>query len=76
MNNVGMKNTSAVDMLLRTDSADEDTEDTLAPSAMEVISSPLPSVMAGRTTRFRENDVILYFKMSSGTGTMVATFLR
>lgn len=75
-NSVGVKNTSTVNMLIRTDSADATTEDTLPAGQMEVVSSLLPQPQGGRETRFVTNEVLFYMKMSTGTGTAVASFLR
>lgn len=75
-NAIGIKNSSTVDMLIRTDSADATTEDTLPASQIEVVGNLFPQPQGGRATRFSDNHTVLYMKMSTGTGTAIATFLR
>ena len=76
---VGIKNSVAVDLKIRTDSADPTTQDTIPAGNQE-------GVMVSRSQggvqfdvapeRFRAGDTICYLQAASGTGPALATFVR
>jgi hypothetical protein len=76
---VAIKNSALVNLLIRTDSADATTEDTIAAGSIETISVPRhPGGVqdAGSGTRFCTGDTIAYLKAVSGTGPAQLTFVR
>ena len=73
------KNTALVDLKIRTDSADPNTQDTIPAGAMETILAPLhpPGIQdQGKATRFLNGDTLAYLQAASGTGPVLLTFSR
>lgn len=73
------KNTALVDLKIRTDSTDPNTQDTIPAGAMETILAPphSPGIQdQGKATRFLSGDTLGYLQAASGTGPVLLTFLR
>ncbi|MGH9680562.1 MAG: hypothetical protein ACRD4Y_11490 [Candidatus Acidiferrales bacterium] len=78
-NGVGIKNSAPVDLLIRTDSADATTEDTIPAGSIETISAPRHAggvLDAGSGMRFYAGDTIAYLQAASGTGPAMVTFVK
>jgi hypothetical protein len=76
---VGIKNSVAVNLLIRTDSADATTQDTIPAGSIETIAAPRHNAGvqdSGSGTRFYAGDTIAYLQAASGTGTALLTFVR
>ena len=73
------KNTVLVDLKIRTDSTDPNTQDTIPAGAMETILAPLhpPGIQdQGKATRFLNGETLAFLQAASGTGPVLLTFLR
>ncbi len=76
---VAIRNSALVNLLIRTDSGDATTQDTIAAGNIETISVPRHSggvQDAGSGTRFCAGDTIAYLQSASGTGPAQLTFVR
>ncbi|MBZ5644711.1 MAG: hypothetical protein LAO19_18285 [Acidobacteriia bacterium] len=76
---VAIKNSAPVNLLIRTDSGDATTQDTIPAGSVETISVPRHSAGvqdAGSGTRFFTGDTIAYLQAASGTGPAQLTFVR
>ena len=76
---VSIKNSVAVDMFIRTDSADATTQDTISAGSIETVTAPRHSVGVqdgGSGTRFYAGDTVAYLQVASGTGPALLTFVR
>jgi hypothetical protein len=76
---VAIKNAALVNLLIRTDSADSTTQDTIAAGSVETISAPRHAAGVqdgGSGTRFCAGDTIAYLQAASGTGPAQLTFVR
>jgi hypothetical protein len=76
---VSIKNSVLVNLLVRTDSADATTQDTIFAGSIETISSPRhPAGVqdSGSGVRFYAGDTIAYLQATSGTGPALLTFVR
>ena len=76
---VGVKNTVAVDLKVRTDSADPTTQDTIPAGNQEgvVVAHDQGNVQFDvASQRFRAGDTICFLQAASGTGPALATFVR
>jgi hypothetical protein len=76
---VGIKNTVAVDLKVRTDSADPATQDTIPAGNQEgvVVARAQGNVQFDvASQRFRAGDTICFLQAVSGTGPALATFVR
>ncbi|MBZ5662596.1 MAG: hypothetical protein LAO08_19505 [Acidobacteriia bacterium] len=76
---VAIKNSAPVNLLIRTDSGDATTQDTIPAGSIETISVPRHSAGvqdAGSGTRFFAGDTIAYLQAASGTGPAQLTFVR
>ncbi len=60
---------------IRTDSADPNTEDTIAAGVQEGIVAPIHEP-APFPVRFKTGDIICYLQAVSGTGPVILTFVR
>ncbi len=76
---VGIKNSVAVDLKVRTDSADPTTQDIIPAGNQEgvMIARTLGNVQFDLASqRFRAGDTICFLQAASGTGPALATFVR
>jgi hypothetical protein len=76
---VSIKNSTLVDLRIRTDSGDSATQDTISAGSMETISGarhPAGVQDAGSGARFLAGDTIAYLQAASGTGPALLTFVR
>jgi hypothetical protein len=76
---VSIKNSALVNLLIRTDSADATTQDTVFSGSVETISVPRhPAGVqdSGSGMRFSAGDTIGYLQAASGTGPALLTFVR
>ena len=76
---VGIKNSVAVDVKIRTDSGDPATQDTIPAGSQEgvMVSRSQGSVQFDLAPqRFRAGDTICFLQAASGTGPALATFVR
>jgi hypothetical protein len=76
---VSIKNSALVNLLIRTDSADSTTQDTISAGSMETISAPRHAAGVqdgGSGTRFYAGDTIAYLQAASGTGPALLTYVR
>jgi hypothetical protein len=76
---VAIKNSVLVNLLLRTDSADATTQDTIPAGSVEAIFVPRHGSNlqdAGSGARFLAGDTIAYLQAASGTGPALLTFVR
>lgn len=78
-NSITLRNQSAtIDVKLRTDQSDSDTEDTLPPGNQEVIQADLgPRYLqhGGFQARYATGAVICYAQAASSTADLLATFI-
>src|ERR1700674_2689308 len=68
---VAIKNSALVNLVIRTDSAESTTQDTIAAGSVETISAPRHAARVqdgGSGTRFYAGDTIAYLQAASGTG--------
>jgi hypothetical protein len=75
-NYISIKNAdSTVDVVIRTDASDSNTEDVIASGAIETVSSSFnPDSLF---TRFKEGSVVCYVKAASGSSLdIILTFVR
>jgi hypothetical protein len=76
---VSIKNSALVNLLIRTDSADSTTQDTISAGSIETISAPRHAAGVqdgGSGTRFYAGDTIAYLQAASGTGPALLTYVR
>jgi hypothetical protein len=76
---VGIKNSVAVDLKIRTDAADPATQDTIPAGNQEglmVARSPGNVQFDQGPQRFRAGETLCYLQAASGTGPALATFVR
>ena len=76
---VAIKNSAPVNLLIRTDSGDATTQDTIGAGSIETISAPRHAggvQDSGSGTRFFAGDTIAYLQAASGTGPAQLTFVR
>jgi hypothetical protein len=76
---VGIKNSVAVDLKVRTDSADPATQDTISAGSQEgvMMARTLGNVQFDLASqRFRAGEAICFLQAVSGTGPALATFVR
>lgn len=76
---IAIKNSALVNLLIRTDSADSTTQDTIPAGSVETITAPRHSggvQDAGSGTRFYAGDTVAYLQAASGTGPAQLTFVR
>jgi len=76
---VSIKNSALVNLLIRTDSADSTTQDTISAGSVETISAPRHGAGVqdgGSGSRFYAGDTIGYLQAASGTGPALLTFVR
>ncbi len=76
---VSIKNSALVNLLIRTDSADATTQDTISAGSIETISAPRHAAGVqdgGSGTRFYAGDTIAYLQAASGTGPALLTYVR
>jgi hypothetical protein len=76
---VAIKNTALVNLLIRTDSADATTQDTIPAGSIETILVPRHGSNlqdAGSGARFLAGDTIAFLQAASGTGPALLTFVR
>jgi hypothetical protein len=76
---VAIKNSAPVNLLIRTDSGDAATQDTISAGSIETIAAPRHSGSVqdgGSGTRFFAGDTIAYLQAASGTGPAQLTFVR
>ena len=76
---VAIKNSALVNLLIRTDSGDATTQDTIAAGSVETIAAPRHSggvQDGGSGTRFHAGDTIGFLQAASGTGPAQLTFVR
>jgi hypothetical protein len=76
---VSIKNSVPVNLMIRTDSADATTQDTISAGSIETISAPRHSAGVqdgGSGTRFYAGDTIAFLQAASGTGPAMLTFVR
>jgi hypothetical protein len=76
---VGIKNSVAVDLKVRTDSADPATQDTISAGSQEgvMMARTLGNVQFDLASqRFRAGETVCFLQATSGTGPALATFVR
>ena len=76
---VSIKNSVMVNLLIRTDSADSTTQDTISAGSVETVSGPRHNggvQDGGSGPRFYAGDTVAYLQAASGTGPAVLTFVR
>jgi len=76
---VAIKNSAMVNLLIRTDSSDATTQDTIPAGSLETIVAPRHGSGVqdgGAGARFLAGDTIAYLQAASGTGPALLTFVR
>src|SRR5580692_9841718 len=76
---VSIKNSVPVNLLIRTDSADATTQDTISAGSIETVAAPRHGAGVqdgGSGTRFYAGDTIAFLQAASGTGPALLTFVR
>jgi hypothetical protein len=76
---VAIRNSTLVNLLIRTDSGDAGTEETIAAGSVETIAVPRHAgglQDGGSGARFHAGDTIAYLQAVSGTGPAQLTFVR
>ena len=76
---VSIKNSTLIDLKIRTDSGDATTQDTISAGSIETIAAPRHSSGVqdgGSGARFLAGDTIGYLQAASGTGPALVTFVR
>ena len=76
---VSIKNSALVNLLVRTDSGDATTQDTISAGSVEIISTSRHAAGvqdSGSGTRFYAGDTIAFLQAASGTGPALLTFVR
>ncbi len=76
---VSIKNSVAVDMFIRTDSAVATTLDTISAGSIETVAAPRHSggvQDGGSGSRFYAGDTVAYLQVASGTGPALLTYVR
>jgi hypothetical protein len=76
---VAIKNSALVNLLIRTDSGDATTQDTIAAGSVETIAVPRHAgglQDGGSGSRFFAGDTIAFLQAASGTGPAQLTFVR
>jgi hypothetical protein len=76
---IAIQNSVAVDLRVRTDSADPTTQDTIPSGSQDGVSVPRHGDNPhdeGRGTRFLAGDTIAFLQAAAGTGPAVITFVR
>ena len=76
INYLGIKNATAFEMYMRTDSADPTTQDTIYPGSIESVeAAPWANSQPLGNIRFLNGSTVCYLQMSQGTGEAVITGL-
>jgi hypothetical protein len=76
---LSIKNSTLVNLSIRTDSGDPTTQDLIAAGSVETIAAPRHSGSvhdAGSGIRFHAGDTIAFLQAASGTGPVLLTFVR
>lgn len=76
---VSIKNSALVNLLIRTDSGDATTQDTIAAGSIETVSAPRHNAGvqdSGSGLRFHAGDTIAFLQAASGTGPALLTYVR
>jgi len=76
---VSIKNSTLIDLKIRTDSGDATTQDTISAGSVETVFAARHAggvQDGGSGARFYAGDTLAYLQAASGTGPAVATFVR
>ena len=76
---VSIKNSALVDLRIRTDSGDSNTQDTISAGSIETVTAARHAgglQDGGAGTRFFAGDTMAYLQAASGTGPALVTFVR
>jgi len=73
-NYFGLRNLEGAELLIRTSKDDPNTEDVLEAKEFEAVTAS--TAFVGEFTRFHQGETVLWVQATSGSGPVVATWVR